>query len=59
MGGSRAEGLSGIGDGGQAAISLTPDVDGMHVLILESSQLEGLCVENLLYSCFCCCCSVT
>ena len=31
----------------------------MHVRILESSQLEGLYVENLLYSCFCCCCSVT
>ena len=24
----RAEGSSGIGDGGQAVISLTPDVDG-------------------------------
>ena len=38
-----------IGDGGQAAISLTPDVDGMQVLIFESSQLEGLYVGNLLY----------
>ena len=28
MGDGRAEGLSAIGDGGQAAISLTPDVDG-------------------------------
>ena len=27
MGDGRAEGLSAIGDGGQAAISLTPDVD--------------------------------
>ena len=30
-----------IGDGGQAAISLTPDRDGMHVRIFESSRLEG------------------
>ena len=58
MGGGRAEGLSGIGDGGQAAISLTPDADEMHVHILGSSQLEVLYVENLLYSCFYCC-SVT
>ena len=28
MGDGRAEGLSAMGDGGQAAISLTPDVDG-------------------------------
>ena len=28
MGDGRAEGWSAIGDGGQAAISLTPDVDG-------------------------------
>ena len=28
MGDGRAEGLSAIGDRGQAAISLTPDVDG-------------------------------
>ena len=28
MGDGRAEGLSAKGDGGQAAISLTPDVDG-------------------------------
>ena len=28
MGGGRAEGLSAIEDGGQAAISLMPDVDG-------------------------------
>ena len=28
MGGGRAKGSSAIGDGGQAAISLTPDVDG-------------------------------
>ena len=29
MGDGRAEGLSAIGDGGQAAISLMPDVDGI------------------------------
>ena len=28
MGDRRAEGLSAKGDGGQAAISVTPDVDG-------------------------------
>ena len=28
MGDGRAEGSSAVGDGGQAAISLTPDVDG-------------------------------
>ena len=28
MGDGRAEGSSAIGDGGQAAISLTPDLDG-------------------------------
>ena len=27
MGDGRAEGLSAIGDGGQAVISLTPDID--------------------------------
>ena len=41
MGDGRAEGSSAIGDGQQAAISLTPDVDGTHVLMFESSQLEG------------------
>ena len=28
MGNGRAEGSSATGDGGQAAVSLTPDVDG-------------------------------
>ena len=41
MGDGRAEGSSAIGDGGRAAISLTPDVDGTHVHVFESSQLEG------------------
>ena len=43
-----AEGLPAIGDGGQAAMSLMPDSDGMHVHLLESSQLEGLYVGDLL-----------
>ena len=30
VGTGRAEGSSAIGDGGQAAVSLTPDVDGTH-----------------------------
>ena len=41
MGDGRAEGWSAIGDGGQAAISLTPDADGTHVRIFESSKLGG------------------
>ena len=49
MGDGRAEGSSAIGDGGQAAISLTPKVDGTHVRIFESSQLEGWYVGDLLY----------
>ena len=31
MGDGRAEGLSATGDGGQPAISLKPDADGMNV----------------------------
>ncbi len=50
MGDGRAEGSSAIGDGGQAAVSLTSHVDGMYVRIFESSQLEGSYVEDLLYS---------
>ena len=49
MGDGRAEGLSAIGEGGQAAISLTTDVDGMQVRTFESSQLEGSYVGDLLY----------
>ena len=48
MGDGRAEGSSAIGDGGRAATSLTPDVDGTHVHIFESSQLESSCVGDLL-----------
>ena len=49
MGDGRAEGSSATGDGGQAAVSLTPDADGTYVHIFESSQLEGLYVGDLLY----------
>ena len=35
VGDGRAEGSSTTGDGGQAAVSLMPDGDGMHILILE------------------------
>ena len=49
MGDGRAEGSSAIGDGGQAAISVTPDVDGTHVRIFESAQLKGSYVGGLLY----------
>ena len=34
----KAEGSSAIGDGGQAAISLTPDVNGMNVHIFEKLE---------------------
>ena len=36
----RAEGSSAIGDGGQAAMSLMPDVYGTHVCIFEHLKLE-------------------
>ena len=48
MGDGIAEGSSAIGDGGQAAVSLMPDVDGTHVHIVERFQLEDLYVEELL-----------
>ena len=41
VGDGRAEGSSAIGDGGQAAISFTHDLDEKHLHIFESSQLEG------------------
>ena len=47
VGDGRAEGSSAIGDGEQAANSLTPDADGMHVHIFESLKLEGLYVGDL------------
>ena len=49
MGDGRAEGSLAIGDEGQAAISLMPDIDGKHIRIFESSQLEGSYVGDLLY----------
>lgn len=49
MGDGSAEGSSAIGDAGQAAIPLAPDVDGMRVCIFESSHLEGSCVGDLLH----------
>ena len=49
MGDGRAEGLSAIGDGRKAAISLTPNVVGIHIHIFESSQFEGLYVGYLLH----------
>ena len=47
MGDGRVQGSSATGDGGQAAISFTPDVDGMHIRIFESLQLEGSYVGDL------------
>ena len=53
MGDGGAEGSSAIGDGGQAAISFTPEVDGTGSgSFLKSEahlQLEGLYVEGSLY----------
>ena len=49
MGDGRAEGSSAMGDGGQAAVSITPDVEGMHVCIFDSSQLEDLYAGDFLY----------
>ena len=43
-GDGRAEESSATGDGGQAAVSLTPDL-----CTFESLQLEGLYVGDLLY----------
>ena len=49
MGDGRAEGSSAMGDRGQVAASLTPDADGTHIHIFESSQLEGSYIGHLLY----------
>ena len=40
MGDGRAEGSSAIGDGGQAAVSPTPDVDGLHICTLKVCNLK-------------------
>ena len=50
MGDGRAEASSAIAEGGQAAITLMPDVDGMHIHIFENSRLEGLYLRDLLYT---------
>lgn len=58
MGGGRAEEWLLRGDRGQAAISLTPEMDGVgsgscwnqiYVYTFESSQLEGAYVGDFLY----------
>ena len=49
VGDGRAEGLSATGDGGRAAMSLTPDADGTHMCIFEGLQLEGSCAGDLVY----------
>ena len=50
MGDGRDEGSSVMGDGGQGAAALTPDVDRIHVLIFESWQLGGSYAGDLLYT---------
>ena len=40
-GDGKAEGWSATEDGGQAASSLMPYVDGTHIRVIESSKLEG------------------
>ena len=47
MGDGRAEGLSATGDRGQAAASLMPDADGMHVCSSESLKPEGFYERDL------------
>ena len=47
MGDGRAEGSSAIGDGGQAAISLTPDMDGTGC----GSLLNSILSIKILYYC--------
>ena len=46
VGDGRAEGSSATGDGGQAAISPTPD-GGTHVHVFERSQLEDWSAGDL------------
>ena len=40
MGDGRAEGSSAIGDRGQTAILLMPDIDGTHVQIFNSLHFQ-------------------
>ena len=49
VGDGRVEESSAIGDGEQAAMLITPDVNGLSVHIFESLQLEDLYVGDLLY----------
>ena len=46
MGDGGAEGSPATGDRGQGEISLTPDVDSMHLPIFESSELESFYVGD-------------
>ena len=48
MGDDRTEGSSATGDKAPAAISLTPDPDGMHIHIFQSFQLERSYLGDLL-----------
>ena len=41
LGDGRTEGPPAIGDGEPAAVSLMPDVDGMHIYVFESLRLDG------------------
>ena len=50
VGDGRAKGLSTVWEWRQAATSLESDIGGTHIHIFESSQLEDLYVEDLLYT---------
>ena len=50
MGDGRTEKSSATRDRGQAATSLTPDIDGMHVCNFECSQHKCSYVGDLVYS---------
>ena len=47
MGDCRAEGSTAVGDGGQAAMSLTPDADGTCMSIFESLHLQASYIGGL------------
>ena len=47
MGDGRAEGLSAIGDGGQAAVALMPDIDGTGSGSLLDSILSTLLKKTI------------
>ena len=48
MGDGRAEGSSAIGDGGQAATSLNPDIDGTGSSFLLNSILSTLFLKKII-----------